>query len=43
MRISELSNLNFGDLNLEDNEIKVFGKGSKERIVLISDKYNVFF
>lgn len=38
MRVSELSNLNFGDLNLEENEIKVFGKGSKERIVLISDR-----
>lgn len=38
MRISELSGLNFGDLNLEHNEIKVFGKGSKERIVLISDR-----
>jgi site-specific recombinase XerD len=38
MRVSELSNINFGDLNLEENEIKVFGKGSKERIVLISDR-----
>ena len=38
MRISELSGLNFGDLNLEHNEIRVFGKGSKERIVLISDR-----
>ncbi len=38
MRISELSGLNFGDLNLEHNEIKVFGKGSKERIVLVSDR-----
>lgn len=38
MRISELGNLNFGDLNLEENEIRVFGKGSKERIVLISDR-----
>ena len=38
MRISELSNLNFGDLNLEENEIRVFGKGAKERIVLISDR-----
>ena len=36
MRISELSNLNFGDLNLDENEIRVFGKGAKERIVLIS-------
>ncbi len=38
MRVSELSSLNFGDLNLEENEIKVFGKGAKERIVLISDR-----
>ena len=38
MRVSELSNLNFGDLNLDENEIRVFGKGSKERIVLISDR-----
>lgn len=38
MRISELSNLNFGDLNLNENEIRVFGKGAKERIVLVSDR-----
>lgn len=38
MRVSELSNLNFGDLNLEENEIRVFGKGSKERIVLVSER-----
>ena len=38
MRVSELSNLNFGDINLEENEIRVFGKGAKERIVLISDR-----
>ena len=38
MRISELSNLNYDDLNLEQNEIRVFGKGAKERIVLIPDK-----
>lgn len=38
MRISELSNLNFGDLNLDENEIRVFGKGAKERIVLVSDR-----
>ncbi len=38
MRVSELSNLNFGDLNLEENEICVFGKGAKERIVLVSDR-----
>lgn len=38
MRVSELSNLDFGDLNLEENEIRVFGKGAKERIVLISQR-----
>ena len=38
MRVSELSNLNFGDLNMEENEIRVFGKGAKERIVLMSDR-----
>ena len=37
MRVSELSGLNFGDLNLENNEIRVFGKGAKERIILITD------
>ena len=38
MRVSELSNLNFGDLNIDENEIRVFGKGAKERIVLMSDR-----
>ncbi len=38
MRVSELSGLNFGDLNLENNEIRVFGKGAKERIILITDR-----
>ena len=38
MRVSELSNLNFGDINLEENEIRVFGKGAKERIVLMSNR-----
>jgi len=38
MRISELSGLNFENLNIEQNEITVFGKGAKERIVLISDR-----
>lgn len=40
MRISELCNLSFKDLNLEENEITVFGKGGKERIVLISKRAN---
>lgn len=38
MRISEPSGLNYENLNLEQNEIKVLGKGAKERIVLIPDK-----
>ena len=38
MRISELAGLNFGDLNLDQNEIRVFGKGAKERIILVTDR-----
>lgn len=38
MRVSELSGLNFGNLNLGNNEITVFGKGAKERIILITDR-----
>lgn len=38
MRISELSGLNYENLNLEQNEITVFGKGAKERIVLIPNR-----
>lgn len=42
MRISELSSLNFENLNLDENEIKVFGKGAKERIVLVSERAKKF-
>lgn len=42
MRNSELCGLNLGDINLEENEIRVFGKGSKERIVLISNRARDF-
>lgn len=42
MRVSELSNLNFGNLNLAENEITVMGKGSKERIVLVSSRAKDF-
>ncbi len=38
MRVSELSGLNYENLNLEQNEITVYGKGAKERIVLIPNK-----
>ena len=42
MRISELSSLNFEHLNLDENEIKVYGKGAKERIVLVSERARKF-
>ncbi len=42
MRVSELSGLNFGDLNLVNNEIRVFGKGAKERIILVSDRAKTY-
>lgn len=42
MRVSELSGLNFGNLNLENNEITVFGKGAKERIVLVSQRAKTY-
>ena len=42
MRVSELSGLNFEDLNLEENEIRVFGKGAKERIILVTDRAKSF-
>jgi len=37
MRVSEISNLKVSDINLGDNTIRIFGKGSKERIMCISD------
>jgi tyrosine recombinase XerC len=35
MRVSELVNMNMEQINLATNEIRVWGKGAKERIVLI--------
>jgi integrase/recombinase XerC len=35
MRVSELVNMNLEQLNLATNEIRVWGKGSKERVVLM--------
>jgi integrase/recombinase XerC len=37
LRVSELESLNLEQLNMETNEIRVWGKGSKERIVLIGE------
>lgn len=42
MRNTELCNLNLEHINFEEDEIKVFGKGSKERIVLISRRAKDF-
>ena len=37
LRVSELVNLDVEQVNLHTNEIRVWGKGSKERVVLIGD------
>lgn len=37
LRVSELSGINIYDINFDKKEIKVLGKGNKERIVLFSD------
>ena len=36
IRVSELVNIKINDINLYNREIKIFGKGSKERIVIFS-------
>jgi integrase/recombinase XerC len=35
LRVSELVNLDLGEIDLDTNEIRVWGKGSKERMVLM--------
>lgn len=35
LRVSELVSLELGQINLDTNEIRVWGKGSKERVVLM--------
>jgi tyrosine recombinase XerC len=37
LRVSELANLNLEQINLDSCEIHVWGKGSKERVVLIGE------
>ena len=37
IRVSELVNLDLGQVNLNTNEIRVLGKGSKERMVLMGE------
>ena len=37
MRVSEISNFKTSSINFSDNTIRIFGKGSKERIMCISN------
>ena len=37
LRVSELVSLELGQINLDTNEIRVWGKGSKERVVLMGE------
>jgi len=41
VRVSELVNIKKQDIDLDRNTIKVFGKGAKERIVLLPDALKV--
>ena len=41
MRVSELIGLNRDDVNFESGEVKVFGKGSKERFCYLTGKCKV--
>lgn len=38
LRVSELVNLRLSDLNLKQGVVKIFGKGSKERLVPVGDE-----
>lgn len=38
MRVSEVSHLKLADINFTDNTIRIFGKGSKERVMCISNE-----
>lgn len=42
MRVSELSSARLDDLNLEAMEMRVFGKGSRERIVLLNQSAQTY-
>src|ERR1017187_3909297 len=38
LRVSELCNLNFGDVNISSKSVRILGKGNKVRIIPIGDK-----
>ena len=37
LRVSELINLNVNDIDLDNDTVKIYGKGSKERIIPLND------
>lgn len=37
LRVSELINLNINDIDLNNDSVRIFGKGSKERIIPLND------
>ena len=38
LRVSEVANLKIGDINFEKSEIKILGKGNKQRVVIFNNK-----
>lgn len=42
VRVSELVNLNISDVKLKEKELKVFGKGNKERMVYLNAKASLY-
>ena len=38
MRVSEISHLSVNDINLIDGTIRILGKGSKERIMCLTNE-----
>ena len=38
MRVSELVSLNLGDINIDDGDVRCFGKGHKERLIPIAPR-----
>ncbi|MDR3195274.1 MAG: site-specific tyrosine recombinase XerD [Endomicrobium sp.] len=42
LRVSELINLKFSNINLQDNFLRIIGKGSKERLIPFGEKAKTF-
>tara|TARA_B100000683_G_C12388002_1_gene514243 strand:- start:86 stop:1033 length:948 start_codon:yes stop_codon:yes gene_type:complete len=38
LRVSEIANLKMGDIDFEKSEIKILGKGNKQRVVIFNNK-----